>query len=76
MYRLCRALVAFVYFDFTRRCFCLCLDRRLLGRLDDEDDELELDVESWLMDGGFSSSSPSAEDCSSQRWAWDCSLHL
>ena len=50
-----------MYFDFTRRCFCLTL----LGRFDVDVDEHELDVDLWLMDGVSSSSLAAAEGCSS-----------
>ena len=70
VYRLCRALGAFAYFDFTKRCFLrsqaffltFFLGFGLASDDDDEEDDDAVVVDSWLLDGeGNTSFSASAE---------------
>ena len=76
VYRLCRALGAFVYFDITRRFFCL-LREFLSDRPVEDDVDDELDVESWLVDGEGSSAPAAAEGRPPRSWAEGCpSLEL
>ena len=63
VYKLCRALGAFVHFDFTKRCFVRLqvLSFLALPVADCDEDEVVVD-DSWLVDGdGDVSSSAPAE---------------